>query len=79
MRSFSDPETKFQIVPSGSPPNEDGLAIQEPKYLKCGECGARVRIDGPDGHQTTIDELGHDRDCPNRGVKSRYWEAQYVD
>lgn len=78
MRSFADPETHFEIVASGTPPNEDGLAIQEPKYLKCTECGARVRIDGPDGHQTTIDELPHGRDCPQRAVKSEYWEDKFL-
>ena len=78
LRSFADPDTHFEIVPSGSPPNDDGLAIHEPKWLACTECGARARIDGPDGHQTTIDELPHDRGCSQRAVKSRYWERQYL-
>ena len=78
MRSFSSPETEFEIVPSGSPPSVDGLAISEPKYLRCTTCDAEVRIDGPDGHQTTIDNLPHDRDCPQRDVTSQYYVEQFV-
>ena len=78
MRSFSSPQTHFEIVPSGSPPSVDGLAITEPKWLECDDCGARVRIDGPDGHQTTIDNLPHDRDCSQRDVTSRYYTEQFV-
>jgi len=78
LRSFADSETHFEIVPSGSPPSVDGLAITEPKYLRCSECGAQVRIDGPDGTQTTIDDLPHDRGCPQRDVVSEWWEQQYV-
>lgn len=78
LRSFSSPETEFAIVPSGSPPTVDGLAISEPKYLRCERCGAQVRIDGPDGHQTTIDNLPHDRDCPQRDVVSEYFEERFV-
>jgi len=78
MRSFADPDTHFEIVESGTPPNDDGLCPRCPKFLACSECGAQVRIDGPDGHQTTIDELPHDRGCPQRAVKSRYWERQYL-
>lgn len=78
MRSFADPETTFRIEESGTPPSVDGLAITEPKWLVCEECGAKVRIDGPEGHQTTIDNLPHDKDCPQRDVVSRYFEQQYV-
>lgn len=79
MRSFADPETHFQIEQSGSPPSVDGLAITEPKYLVCDVCGARVRIDGPNETQTTIDDLPHDRQCEQRDVVSQYFEQQYVD
>ena len=78
MRSFADPETHFKIVPSGSPPSVDGLAISEPKYLACAECGARVRIDGPDEHDTAVDDLPHDHNCPQRDVVSRYFEETFV-
>lgn len=79
MRSFADPETHFRIVPSGSPPTVDGLAISEPKWLECDECGARVRIDPADETQTTVDNLPHDRSCPQRDVISRYYEERFVD
>jgi len=78
FRSFASPETEFEIVESGTPPSVDGLAITEPKYLECAECGARVRIDGPDGHQTTIDNLPHDKSCPQRDVVSRYFEDKFA-
>jgi len=78
MRSFTDPDTEFEIVKSGTPPSVDGLAITEPKYLRCAECGAQVRIDGPDGHQTTIDNLPHDRQCEQRDVTSQYFERKFV-
>lgn len=78
MRSFADSGTHFAIVSSGSPPTVDGLAISEPKWLECDECGARVRIDGPDGHQTAIDELPHSRDCSQRDVKSVWWMDHYT-
>ena len=78
MRSFSSPETHFRIVESGSPPTVDGLAITEPKFLECAECGAQALIDGPDGHKTTIDNLPHDRNCSQRDVVSRYFEEQFV-
>ena len=78
MRSFADPDTHFRIVESGSPPTVDGLAITEPKYLRCSECGAQVRIDGPDGHQTAVDELPHSRGCSQRDVKSAWWIDHYT-
>jgi hypothetical protein len=78
LRSFASPETHFRIVPSGSPPSVDGMSITEPKWLECTECGARVRIDGPDETQTTIDNLPHDRDCPQRDVFSKYFKENYL-
>jgi len=78
LRSFSSPETEFRIVESGTPPSVDGLAITEPKWLECVACGARVRIDGPDGHQTTIDNLPHERRCEQRDVVSEYYLERFV-
>ncbi|MDB2283685.1 hypothetical protein PM038_00145 [Halorubrum ezzemoulense] len=78
LRSFASPGTHFRIVPSGSPPSVDGLAITEPKWLECTECGARVRIDGPDSHTTTIDNLPHERDCPQRDVVSQWFENTFL-
>lgn len=78
LRSFTSPETEFETVPSGSLPSIDGLAITEPQYLRCAACGAQVRIDGSEGHQTTIDNLPHDRDCEQRDVVSQYFEERFV-
>jgi len=78
LRSFASPDTAFRIVKSQSPPSVDGLAITEPKYIECIECGARVRIDGPDGHTTTIDNLPHERDCGQRDVVSRDYVERFV-
>ncbi len=78
LRSFADSETHFAIVPSGSPPSVDGLAISEPKFLQCSTCDAQVRIDGPEEHTTTIDNLPHERDCPQRDFFSRYFEETFV-
>ena len=78
LRSFASPETHFRIIQSGSPPSVDGLAITEPKYIDCIECGARVRIDGPESHTTTIDNLPHERDCGQRDVVSRYYVERFV-
>jgi len=78
LRSFTDKETHFAIVPSGSPPSVDGLAISEPKWLRCTTCGAQIRIDGPEGHTTTIDNLPHERDCPQRDVVSRDYVDRFV-
>ncbi|MFC5278676.1 hypothetical protein ACFPM1_07895 [Halorubrum rubrum] len=78
LRSFADSETEFRIVASGSPPSVDGLSITEPKWLECVSCGARVRIDAGDETQTTIDNLPHDRDCPQRDVTSRYYVDRFV-
>ena len=78
LRSFASPKTHFRIVQSGSPPSVDGLAITEPKFLECAECGARICIDGPDSHTTTIDNLPHERDCSQRGVVSQYFEETFA-
>ena len=78
MRSFADAETVFAIVASESPVSVDGYAMGEPKRLVCDECDAHALLDGPDGHQTTIDNLPHDRTCSQRGVASRYYEKRFV-
>jgi hypothetical protein len=78
LRSFADGETHFRIEKSGTPPSVDGLAITEPKWLVCEVCGAKVRIDGPEGHTTTIDNLPHERDCSQRDVVSRDFVERFV-
>ena len=78
LRSFAEQGTHFRIEKSGTPPSVDGLAITEPKWLVCEACGAKVRIDGPEGHTTTIDNLPHERDCPQRDVVSRDYVERFV-
>lgn len=79
MRSFADPQTHFAIVPSESPVTVDGYAKGEPKFLECDECDARVLIDGPDGHTTTVDDIPHSRTCAQRDVVSQYYIEKYVE
>jgi hypothetical protein len=62
-----------------SPSSVDGLAITEPKWPECTECGARVRIDGWDSNQTTVGNLPHNRDCPQRDVVSRYYRDRFIE
>lgn len=78
MRSFSSPDTHFRIEVSGSPPSVDGLAIEEPKWMVCDCCGAKVRIDAADETQTAIDNLPHDAGCPQRDTTSRYYMDTFV-
>jgi len=78
IESFTDPSTHFRIEESGSPPSVDGMAIHEPKWLICDECGARVIIDGAEETQTTIDNLPHDADCPQRATTSRYYAKTFL-
>jgi hypothetical protein len=76
MRSFSDPETCFSFVDGAA---IDGHHVGEPGALRCCCCGAQVPLDGPEGHQTAVDDLPHDRDCPQRDVVSRYWMRRFAD
>lgn len=71
FRRVADPDTEWEIVESGSPPSVDGYASGEPKFMRCRYCGAQVIIDGPDGHDTSIDELVHKSDCPQREASTR--------
>lgn len=75
MRSFSSPETEFEIVPSDTPVTVDGYAQGEPKRLECGECGAAVLLTR--SPSPGIDELGHEKDCSQRFVRSNWWRHQF--
>ncbi|MFC5135519.1 MULTISPECIES: hypothetical protein [Haloferacaceae] len=77
MRSFAAPETHFRIEVS-KPGDHDGHQVGEPARLECDECGASVPIDGPDGHETAVDELPHSRGCSQRDVKSAWWMDHYA-
>ena len=68
--SFSDPSTQFEIVTSDTPPTVDGFSIGEPTgEIKCEECGAQ--------HEN-IDEIPHDENCPQRWVRSHFWEEHFI-
>lgn len=71
FRLVIDPDTEWEIVESGTPPSVDGYAIEEAKYMRCRYCGAQAIIDGPDEHQTGIDELVHRSTCPQRDASRR--------
>lgn len=67
-RSFSHPETEFELVTSDSPPTVDGFAIGEPTgEVRCEACGAA---------HLNVDEIPHASDCPQRWVRSRWWVRQ---
>lgn len=70
-----DPDTHYTVVRSETPVSEDGYKIQEPKYLECDGCGARVLI--TEDPSAGIDELSHDRDCPQRWARSDWWARQF--
>ena len=66
MKSFSDPQTHFRMLRSETPVNVDGFKLGEPTgEIECEECGAS---------HLNIDEIPHDADCPQRFVKSRWWQ-----
>ncbi|QRG24148.1 hypothetical protein [Halorubrum coriense] len=71
FRRVIDPDTEWELVESGSPPSVDGFAITETKFMRCRYCGAQVIVDGPGGHQTSIDELVHKPTCPQRDASRR--------
>lgn len=73
--SFADRDTHFEIVESESPVTVDGYALGEPKTLRCVECGAEVLLT-PEPSRG-IDELGHDPQCSQRWVRSRWWSRQF--
>lgn len=74
-QSFTDEETRFAIVESDSPVSVDGYALGEPKTLRCVECGAEVLLT-PEPSRG-IDELGHEGSCPQRWVRSRWWQRKF--
>jgi len=76
IRSFSDPETHFEIVCSETSVSVDGYAHGEPKFIRCPICGAdRLITEEP---SPGIDELGHEPDCSQRWVRSRWWQEQFA-
>lgn len=69
---FTDPSTHFRIEPSQTPVTVDGMAKGEPKRLVCEACGAAALIT-PDPTGASIEDLEHDRTCPQRFVTSEWW------
>lgn len=66
MESFSDPDTEFELLRSDTPVSVDGFKLGEPTgEVKCEACGAS---------HLNIDEIPHDEDCPQRFVKSYWWQ-----
>ncbi|SEH60849.1 hypothetical protein SAMN05192561_11245 [Halopenitus malekzadehii] len=65
------PETKWEIVKSGTPPSVDGMAIHEPKYMRCLYCGAQTIIDEAGETTTGIDELVHKESCGQSSASVR--------
>lgn len=74
-QSFSDPETHFRIERSQTPVTVDGYKINEPKWLVCSSCEAAVIL--TEEPSPGIDELQHEPSCPQRFVKSQFWEQQF--
>lgn len=70
-----DPETHYRIEESGTPVSEDGYKHNEPKWLVCAACGARVLL--TEDPSPGIDEPGHEPACPQRFVKSDWWTEQF--
>ncbi len=71
FREVIDPSTVWELVPSGCPPSVDGRGRNEQKFMRCYFCGAQVIIDGADETTTSIDELVHKSDCPQRSASVR--------
>lgn len=76
QRSPFDPDTEFTIERSESPISEDGYKIGEPKILSCEFCNASVLIT-EDPSSPGVDDLSHERDCPQRFARSQWWRAHF--
>jgi len=76
FRSFTDPDTHFEIVESTTPVSVDGYAQGEPKQLRCPDCGVAVELTR-DPSDPGIDDLPHETDCPQRGVHSRWYACKF--
>jgi len=70
-RSFSDPDTEFELVRSDTPVSVDGYKIGEPTgEVECEECGARAK---------NVDEVPHEPHCSQRFTLSEWWAEQILD
>ena len=70
-RSFADPETHFEIIRSDLPVTVDGFALNEPTgEVRCDECGSVAMC---------VDQIDHDKGCPQSDVHSRDWQQFHDD
>jgi|GEM_PF-1807465 len=76
FQSVYDRRTQFEIVRSESPVSEDGYKIGEPKLLQCDACGASVLL--TEEPSPGIDELQHERDCPQRYARTDSWREAFL-
>jgi len=69
-RSFSDPDTEFELIISDTSKGRDGVRKGEPTgEIRCPECGAVAEV---------IEEIPHDPDCEQRFVASEFWAEQFT-
>lgn len=66
-----DKSTHYSIIKSETPVDVDGYKIGEPKKIRCDGCGAEELLT-PDP-SAGVDDLQHDRDCPQRFARSEWW------
>jgi hypothetical protein len=65
MRSFTDPDTEFELERSDTPVDVDGFKLGEPTgRVSCASCGATAH---------NIDEIPHEPGCPQRFVHSHWY------
>lgn len=72
-RSFSDPETHFELIKSETPVSEDGYRLGEPTGdVKCECCGASAGAP---------EYINHDRvdgeECPQADVTSEWYDSTH--
>ncbi|QLH81004.1 hypothetical protein [Halosimplex pelagicum] len=65
-RSFSDPDTLFELVRSDTPVWDDGFKMGEPTgEVVCEGCGASA---------AAPEYINHDKDCSQRDVTSEWYD-----
>lgn len=65
-RSFSDPETEFDLLRSDTPVWVDGFKLGEPTgEVECTECGASAGAP---------EYIAHNKDCSQRDVTSKWYD-----
>lgn len=69
-------DTEFKLVRSETPISEDGYKIGEPKLLTCEYCSAEALLT-EDPSDPGVDDLSHDRHCPQRFVRSEWFQQHY--